>query len=64
MIRSGHNFAHAMTAQIPELSWHVQNCDIIFQNNWDKTFCKILSQAHNCESFVKWLHDDMSTILQ
>ena len=25
-MRSGHNFAHAMTA---ELSWHVQNCDLI-----------------------------------
>ena len=25
MIWSGHNFAHAMTA---ELSWHVQSCDL------------------------------------
>ena len=28
MIKSGHNFAHAMTA---ELSWHVQNSDLIIQ---------------------------------
>ena len=26
MIQSGQNFAHATTAQ---LSWHVQNCDLI-----------------------------------
>ena len=26
MLQSSHNFAHAMTAQ---LSWHVQNCDMI-----------------------------------
>ena len=26
MIKSGHNFAHAMTAK---LSWHVQICDMI-----------------------------------
>ena len=26
MTQSGHNFAHAMTV---ELSWHVQNCDLI-----------------------------------
>ena len=26
MIQSGHNYAHAMTA---ELSWHVQNCDLL-----------------------------------
>ena len=28
MNRSGHNFAHATTAQ---LSWHVQNCDLIYK---------------------------------
>ena len=26
IVRSGYNFAHAITA---ELSWHVQNCDMI-----------------------------------
>ena len=26
IIKSGHNFAHVMTA---ELSWQVQNCDLI-----------------------------------
>ena len=31
MIQSGHNFAHVTTA---ELSWHVQNCDLIRSLEW------------------------------
>ena len=31
MIQSGHNFTHAMTAQ---LSWHVQNCGLIWWSFW------------------------------
>ena len=31
MIQSGHDFAHAMTA---ELSWHVQNCNLIGSSSW------------------------------
>ena len=40
MIQSGHNFAHAMTAQ---LSWHVQNCDLIGwleSKLWQKKFAQ------------------------
>ena len=42
MIQSGHKLAHVTTA---ELSWHVQNCDIIwwllFSHNSNTNLCKM-----------------------
>ena len=52
-IRSDHNLAHVTTA---ELSWHVQNCDliewIIIKIRVKLNFAKFLLWAH--KSFVKW----------
>ena len=40
VIQSGHNFAHATTA---ELLWHVQNYDLIgsWKSKWEHFFCNI-----------------------
>ena len=45
MIQSSHNFAHAMTA---ELSWHVQNFDLIGSLEWNFEQTK-LSQGNDYE---------------
>ena len=52
--QSGHKFAHVTTAQ---LSWHVQDCDLIWLLFWHKNRLKFLTRfelwAH--ESFVTWV---------
>ena len=45
IIQSSHNFAHAMTA---ELSWHVQNCNLIGSLEWKLEQIKF-SQDFNYE---------------
>ena len=47
MIQSGHNFAHVMTV---ELSWHVQNCALL----WSLFFKK--AQHEFLTRFVSWVH--------
>ena len=54
MMQSGHNLAHVMTA---ELSWHVQNHDLIglsepIKAKWIVT----IFQSWDCKSFVKWIY--------
>ena len=53
IIQSGHNFAHAMTA---ELSWHVQNCDLVglpeSKLEQKNIFARFQFWAH--KPFVKW----------
>ena len=53
MIQSGHNFAHATTAQ---LSWQVQNFDLIGpEEGWkQKEFLKDLDYKHK-NSLKNWL---------
>ena len=53
-IRSGHYFAHAMTAQ---LSWHVQNCDLIgsLESELELMHYSTRFQLLTHKLFVKWV---------